>query len=250
MASPACMEAAERKRQYAAMGRAIVKSCNPSLLAKYQLCSDTERCGVGHKSHHIYLIPKRLLKTPKVIKGDPKHIAIYHFIINGWNWAITGFSFSSHYLYPMTPVQVDHAETVDGQWWCMWCNYCRRTVCEMDWRSTKWPVHHCSLNRISPYIYIYINFQHSFGMITISICIDFRATWCDSVLGDLAAAWAALWDHRRCQGVHWWAHQRPIFGGFCISIVYDSTQCFCFSIFFLEGEWSQLPWLTWINTPH
>ena len=57
MASPACMEAAERKRQYAAMGRAIVKSCNPSLLAKYQLCSDTERCGVGHKSHHIYLIP-------------------------------------------------------------------------------------------------------------------------------------------------------------------------------------------------
>ena len=46
MASPACMESAERKRQYAAMGRAITKSCNPALLAKYQLCSDTERCGV------------------------------------------------------------------------------------------------------------------------------------------------------------------------------------------------------------
>ena len=52
MAAPACMESSERKRQYAAMGRAIVKSCNPSLLAKYQLCSDTERCGVGHKSHY------------------------------------------------------------------------------------------------------------------------------------------------------------------------------------------------------
>ena len=43
MASPQCMEASERKRQYSAMGRAIHKSCNPSLLAKYQLCSDTER---------------------------------------------------------------------------------------------------------------------------------------------------------------------------------------------------------------
>ena len=43
MATPQCMEASERKRQYSAMGRAIHKSCNPSLLAKYQLCSDTER---------------------------------------------------------------------------------------------------------------------------------------------------------------------------------------------------------------
>lgn len=46
MASPSCMDSAERKRQYAAMGRAITKTCNPSLLAKYQLCSDTERWGV------------------------------------------------------------------------------------------------------------------------------------------------------------------------------------------------------------
>ncbi len=43
MATPQCMEAAERKRQYANMGRAIHKSCNPSLLAKYSLCSDSER---------------------------------------------------------------------------------------------------------------------------------------------------------------------------------------------------------------
>ena len=45
MASPNCMDADERKRQYAAMGRAIHKEANPTLLAKYQLCSDTERFG-------------------------------------------------------------------------------------------------------------------------------------------------------------------------------------------------------------
>ena len=45
MASPNCMDTDERKRQYAAMGRAIHKAANPTLLAKYQLCSDTERFG-------------------------------------------------------------------------------------------------------------------------------------------------------------------------------------------------------------
>jgi hypothetical protein len=43
MASPQEMNSDERKRQYAAMGRAIHKTANPTLLAKYQLCSDTER---------------------------------------------------------------------------------------------------------------------------------------------------------------------------------------------------------------
>ncbi|CAK8991390.1 unnamed protein product [Durusdinium trenchii] len=43
MASPSCMEKGERKRQYAALGRAVHKSCSPQLLAKYQLCSDSER---------------------------------------------------------------------------------------------------------------------------------------------------------------------------------------------------------------
>ena len=43
MASPSCMDSGERKRQYAAMARAIHKSCNPTLLAKYNLCSDGER---------------------------------------------------------------------------------------------------------------------------------------------------------------------------------------------------------------
>jgi hypothetical protein len=46
MASPSDMESSERKRQYAAMGRAIHKTLNPALLAKYQLCNDTERFGV------------------------------------------------------------------------------------------------------------------------------------------------------------------------------------------------------------
>ena len=46
MASPSCMDASERKRQYAAMGRAIHRSCNPALLAKYSLCNDGERPGV------------------------------------------------------------------------------------------------------------------------------------------------------------------------------------------------------------
>eukprot|EP00434_Breviolum_minutum_P010436 symbB.v1.2.009202.t2/scaffold580.1/size320225/4 len=46
MASPSCMDAGERKRQYAALGRAINKSCNPQLLAKYQLCNDSERWGM------------------------------------------------------------------------------------------------------------------------------------------------------------------------------------------------------------
>lgn len=46
MATPSCMEPAERKRQYSAMRRAIAKSCEPALLAKFQLCNDGERCGI------------------------------------------------------------------------------------------------------------------------------------------------------------------------------------------------------------
>ena len=44
MATPQCMEYAERKRQYAAMRRAIYKSAEPALLAKFQLSNDVERC--------------------------------------------------------------------------------------------------------------------------------------------------------------------------------------------------------------
>ena len=51
MASPSCMEPSERKRQYSAMRRAIAKSCEPALLAKFQLCNDGERC-----HSHVYLL--------------------------------------------------------------------------------------------------------------------------------------------------------------------------------------------------
>ena len=44
MATPQCMESSERKRQYSAMRRAIAKSCEPALLAKFQLSNDSERC--------------------------------------------------------------------------------------------------------------------------------------------------------------------------------------------------------------
>ena len=68
MASPQCMEASERKRQYSAMGRAIHKSCNPSLLAKYQLCSDTERWGVGQ---YLMFCLKELNDKSKKINDWP-----------------------------------------------------------------------------------------------------------------------------------------------------------------------------------
>lgn len=47
MATPADMSTEERKRQYSALRRAVVKSCSAPLLAKFQLCSDSERSGVG-----------------------------------------------------------------------------------------------------------------------------------------------------------------------------------------------------------
>jgi hypothetical protein len=50
MASPSCMDPSERKRQYSAMRRAIAKSCEPALLAKFQLCNDGERC----HSHFLF----------------------------------------------------------------------------------------------------------------------------------------------------------------------------------------------------
>lgn len=37
------MDPAERKRQYAALGRAIKRSANPALVLKYENCSDSER---------------------------------------------------------------------------------------------------------------------------------------------------------------------------------------------------------------
>ena len=46
MASPSELQRDERKRQYSALRRAIIKSCSPSLLAKFSLCRDGERLGV------------------------------------------------------------------------------------------------------------------------------------------------------------------------------------------------------------
>lgn len=43
MSEPNEMEASERKRQYAALRRAVAKSCSAPLLAKFQLCNDGER---------------------------------------------------------------------------------------------------------------------------------------------------------------------------------------------------------------
>ena len=45
MASPTAMPKPERKRQYAALRRAIVRSCEPALLAKFSLSTDAERPG-------------------------------------------------------------------------------------------------------------------------------------------------------------------------------------------------------------
>lgn len=50
MATPQCMASDERKRQYSAMRRAIAKTCEPSLLAKFSLCPDSERC-LPHNCH-------------------------------------------------------------------------------------------------------------------------------------------------------------------------------------------------------
>lgn len=50
MAEPSQMEPGERKRQYAALRRAIHKSCEPALLAKFQLSNDGERCGLKHQN--------------------------------------------------------------------------------------------------------------------------------------------------------------------------------------------------------
>ena len=43
MATPTAMPRDERKRQYAALRRAVVRSCEPALLAKFSLSSDGER---------------------------------------------------------------------------------------------------------------------------------------------------------------------------------------------------------------
>ena len=43
MAGPREFPADERKRQYSALRRAVVASADPGLLAKLQLCSDSER---------------------------------------------------------------------------------------------------------------------------------------------------------------------------------------------------------------
>ena len=58
MAGPACMDSQERKRQYSAMGWAITKSCSPTLLAKYSLCSDGERCGLAMVDWNIQPTPQ------------------------------------------------------------------------------------------------------------------------------------------------------------------------------------------------
>ena len=93
MASPACMESAERKRQYAAMGRAIVKSCSPSLLAKYQLCSDTERCGSGHKSPIVCANATFVWKHTQKDQRGPKLYSNLSFNHNHkWeDWSVKGF---------------------------------------------------------------------------------------------------------------------------------------------------------------
>ncbi|CAE7905167.1 unnamed protein product, partial [Symbiodinium necroappetens] len=46
MTSPQDIPRAERKRQYAALRRAILKNANPALTAKFSLCSDSDRFGM------------------------------------------------------------------------------------------------------------------------------------------------------------------------------------------------------------
>lgn len=43
MSVPSDLPYAERKRQYASLGRAINRDANPGLIAKYKMASDTER---------------------------------------------------------------------------------------------------------------------------------------------------------------------------------------------------------------
>lgn len=43
MSSPADMDYEERKRQYAALRRAVYRSASPGLMAKYTLSSDADR---------------------------------------------------------------------------------------------------------------------------------------------------------------------------------------------------------------
>ena len=43
MSSASEMESGERKRQYAALGRAVKSSMNPALVQKMKICSDAER---------------------------------------------------------------------------------------------------------------------------------------------------------------------------------------------------------------
>ena len=43
MTKPSDIEYSERKRQYSALRRAIIKDANPALIAKFSLASDGER---------------------------------------------------------------------------------------------------------------------------------------------------------------------------------------------------------------
>lgn len=57
MSSASEMPREERKRQYAALGRAVKSSCNPALIQKMKMCSDSERF-FGILCKHIrYILP-------------------------------------------------------------------------------------------------------------------------------------------------------------------------------------------------
>ena len=53
MAGPKQMPYDERKRQYSALRRAITRSCEPALLAKFSLSTDGE--GGGWERTHAYV---------------------------------------------------------------------------------------------------------------------------------------------------------------------------------------------------
>jgi hypothetical protein len=61
MATPKQMPYDERKRQYSALRRAITRSCEPALLAKFSLSTDGERWGLGKNpwliSNFMVLVP-------------------------------------------------------------------------------------------------------------------------------------------------------------------------------------------------
>ena len=81
MASPAGMEPAERKRQYSAMRRAIAKSCEPALLAKFQLCNDGERCG----TYYVYFFDMHVL----IFWFDHLiHISISQNMLDSYRWSM------------------------------------------------------------------------------------------------------------------------------------------------------------------